>query len=91
MIIREYSMALNIYKKIMNEWSRTALYDICNTEDDHKSIAEYHFRNALESKNLDSNLSTIANRYTQGRRNVEAELCSDTSKLIKLQKDLTIK
>lgn len=91
MIIREYPLALNIYKKIMNEWSRTALYDIYNTEDDHKSIAEYHFRNALESQTLEANLSIIANSYTQGRRNVEAELCSDTSKLMKLQKALTSK
>ncbi|XP_065372038.1 vacuolar protein sorting-associated protein 16 homolog [Calliphora vicina] len=91
MIIREYPMALNIYKKMMNEWSRTALYDIYNTEDDHKSIAEYHFRNALESETLESNLSIISNSYTQGRRNVEAELCSDTSKLMKLQKALTTK
>ncbi|XP_075148026.1 vacuolar protein sorting 16 [Haematobia irritans] len=91
MIIREYPMALSIYKKIMNEWSRTALYDIYNSEDDQKSIAEYHFRNAIESNTLESNLSIIANSYTQGRRNVEAELCSDTSRLMKLQKTLNNK
>lgn len=91
MIIREYPMALNVYKKIMNEWSRTALYDIYNSEDDQKSIAEYHFRNALESNSLESNLHIIANSYTQGRRNIEAELCSDTSKLMKLQKSLNNK
>ena len=90
MIIREYPMALNIYKK-MNEMSRSALYDIYNNDDDHKSIAEYHFRNALETESLESNLSIIANSYTQGRRYVEAELCSDTSKLIKLQKSLATK
>lgn len=91
MIIREYPLALNIYKKMMNEWSRTALYEIYNTEDDHKSIAEYHFRNALESETLESNLSIIGNCYTQGRRHVEAELCSDTAKIMKLQKALTTK
>uniref|UniRef100_A0A0K8U911 Vacuolar protein sorting-associated protein 16 homolog n=1 Tax=Bactrocera latifrons TaxID=174628 RepID=A0A0K8U911_BACLA len=87
-IIREYPMALNIYKKMMNEWSRTALYDIYNQEDDQKSIAEYHFRNALESDSLESNLPIIANSYTQGRKNIEAELCADTGKILKLQKNV---
>ncbi|CAD6994611.1 unnamed protein product [Ceratitis capitata] len=87
-IIREYPMALNIYKKMMNEWSRTALYDIYNQEDDQKSIAEYHFRNALESDSLESNLPIIANSYTQGRKHVEAELCADTGKMLKLQKNV---
>lgn len=81
-------MALNIYKKMMNEWSRTALYDIYNQEDDQKSIAEYHFRNALESESLESNLPIIANSYTQGRKNIEAELCTDTGKILKLQKNV---
>ncbi|XP_054746626.1 vacuolar protein sorting-associated protein 16 homolog isoform X2 [Anastrepha obliqua] len=87
-IIREYPMALNIYKKMMNEWSRTALYDIYNQEDDQKSIAEYHFRNAIESDSLESNLPIIANSYTQGRKHVDAELCADTAKLLKLQKNV---
>lgn len=84
-------MALNIYKKMMNHGSRTALHEIIDKDDDLKSIAEYNFRNALETNSLESNLSSIANSYTQGRRNVEAELCSDTSKLMKLQKSLNSK
>ncbi|XP_017856244.1 PREDICTED: vacuolar protein sorting-associated protein 16 homolog isoform X1 [Drosophila arizonae] len=91
MIIREYPLALNMYKKIMMESSRTALYDIYNTEDDHKSIAEYHFYNALESEGLESNLSNIGNSYAQGRCTVEAELCADTARMLKLQKTLSTK
>ncbi|KAL7729315.1 hypothetical protein ACLKA6_008893 [Drosophila palustris] len=86
MIIREYPLALNMYKKIMTESSRTALYDIYNTEDDHKSIAEYHFYNAIDSEGLESNLSTIGNSYAQGRCTVEAELCTDTSRILKQQR-----
>ena len=84
-------MALNIYKKIINDCSRSALYDIINTEDDHKSMAEYHFRNAIESNSLESNLPIIINSYTQGRKNLEAELCADTNKILKLQKSITAK
>lgn len=89
MIIREYPLALNMYKKIMMESSRTALFDIYNTEDDHKSIAEYHFYNALDSEGLESNLSNIGNSYAQGRCTVEAELCADTARMLKLQKTLS--
>ncbi|XP_037955262.1 vacuolar protein sorting-associated protein 16 homolog [Teleopsis dalmanni] len=91
MIIREYPVALNIYKKIMSQSSRIALYEIYNSEDDQKSIAEYHFANALESDTLESHLPAITNSYTQARKNVEAELCSETGKIMKLQKVLTKK
>ncbi|XP_064535512.1 vacuolar protein sorting-associated protein 16 homolog [Drosophila montana] len=88
MIIRQYPLALNMYKNIMMQSSRTALYDIYNTEDDYKSIAEYHFKNAIESEDLESNLSIIGNSYTQGRCTVEAKLCEETSRMLKLQKTL---
>ncbi|XP_030369960.1 vacuolar protein sorting-associated protein 16 homolog [Scaptodrosophila lebanonensis] len=91
MIINGYPLALNMYKKIMAQSSRTALYDIYNAMDDQKAMAEYHFLNAIESNALESNLSLIANSYTQGRRAVEAELCTDTGRLLKLQKALTTK
>lgn len=86
MTIREYPLALNMYKKMMTESSRTALYDIYNTEDDHKSIAECHFHNAIDCEGLESNLSTIGNSYAQGRCTVEAELCADTSRILKQQR-----
>jgi len=89
MEIREYPLALNMYKKIMFESNRTALQDIYNTEDDHKAIAEFHFYNALDSEELESNLGIIGSSYAQGRCGVEAELCNDTSKILKWQKTHT--
>ncbi|XP_017088606.2 vacuolar protein sorting-associated protein 16 homolog [Drosophila bipectinata] len=86
MTIRDHPLALNMYKKIMRESNRAGLYGIYNTEDDQKAIAEYHFENAIETKSLESNLSPIVNAYTQGRCTLEAELCSDYSRLLKLQK-----
>ncbi|SPP80809.1 vacuolar protein sorting-associated protein 16 homolog [Drosophila guanche] len=91
MTIRDYPLALNMYKKIMRETNRAGLYGIYNTEDDQKAIAEFHFRNAIESKDLESNLSVIGNAYTQARCTVEAELCAETSRLFKLQKTLSTK
>ncbi|EDV90801.1 vacuolar protein sorting-associated protein 16 homolog [Drosophila grimshawi] len=91
MIIREFPLALNMYKKIMMESSRSALYEIYNTEDDHKSIAEYHFYNAIDSEGVESNLSLIGSSYAKGRCTVEAELCTDTLRLLKLQRTLTAK
>nr|AOM63317.1 vacuolar protein sorting 16A [Drosophila melanogaster] len=91
MTIRDHPLALNIYKKIMRESNRAGLYGIYNTEDDQKAIAEYHFQNAIETEGLESNLSMIGNAYAQGRCTLEAELCADTSRLIKLQKTLSTK
>ncbi|EDW82995.1 uncharacterized protein Dwil_GK22550 [Drosophila willistoni] len=91
MTIRDHKLALNMYKKIMRESNRAALYGIYNAEDDQKAIAEYHFENAIESEGLESNLSLIGNSYTQGRCPVEAELCAETSRMLKLQKTLSSK
>lgn len=91
MIIRDYPLALDMYKNIMYQCSRTALYEIYNTEDDHKSIAEFHFCNAIDSEGLESNLSLIGNSYAQGRCTVEAELCAETGRILKLQKTLATK
>ncbi|XP_017058779.1 vacuolar protein sorting-associated protein 16 homolog [Drosophila ficusphila] len=91
MTIRDHPLALNMYKKIMRESNRAGLYGIYNTEDDQKAIAEYHFENAIETEGLESNLSMIGNAYAQGRCTLEAELCSDTSRLLKLQKTLGTK
>ncbi|XP_055906009.1 vacuolar protein sorting-associated protein 16 homolog [Eupeodes corollae] len=91
MIIRDFPMAFNLYRKAMAECSRTALTDSFHTEDDHQSIAEYTLRYAIKDKNVDSNLLIIANRYSQGKRIVEADLCTETGKILKLQKALNQK
>ncbi|XP_055851662.1 vacuolar protein sorting-associated protein 16 homolog isoform X1 [Episyrphus balteatus] len=91
MIIRDFPMAFNLYRKAMAECSRTALTDSFHTEDDHQSIAEYTLRYALKDGNVESNLLIIANRYSQGKRIVEADLCTETGKILKLQKALNQK
>lgn len=91
MIIRDFPMAFNLYRKAMSECSRTALTDSFHTEDDHQSIAEYTLRYALKDGNVESNLLIIANRYSQGKRILEADLCTETGKMFKLQKALTQK
>ncbi|KAH8278657.1 hypothetical protein KR018_006656 [Drosophila ironensis] len=89
--IRDHPLALNMYIKIMRETNRAGLYGIYNMEDDQKAIAEYHFRNAIETNSLESNLSPIGNAYAQGRCTLEAELVDETRRLIKIQKTLDTK
>lgn len=87
-MIREYPMALNTYKNITKEWSNAALYAVYDECDDHKAIAEYDFRIALENQNLDANLPLITSKYVNAKCSTEADLCSETSRLRKLQKSL---
>lgn len=87
-MIRKYPMALNIYKNITKEWSNASLYAVYDECDDHKATAEYDFRLALENNNLEANLSMIANKYVQAKCSLEADLCTETSRLRKLQKSL---
>ncbi|ALC48042.1 Vps16A [Drosophila busckii] len=91
MLIRGYPLALNMYKRIMSQTSRTALYDIYNQEDDHQSIAEINFLTAIENDDLESNLSIIGNSYAQARCTSEADLCGDYARLFKQQKAFSTK
>lgn len=87
-MIREYPMALNTYKNITKEWSNASLYAVYDECDDHKAIAEYDFRIALENQNLEANLPLITSKYVHAKCSTEADLCSETSRLRKLQKSL---
>lgn len=90
MLIRDYPLALDMYKKIMSQCKRSALPEIYNSEGDHRSIAEFHLCNAIDSDELESELSVIKNNYAQARCTVEAELCDDTERMLKVQKTLAI-
>lgn len=87
-MIREYPLALNTYKNITKEWSKASLYGVYDECDDHKAIAEYDFRLALQNQNLEANLSLITSKYIHAKCSTEADLCSETSRLRKMQKAL---
>lgn len=46
---------------------------------------------SAQSSSLDINLSAASNAYKKDMRPVEAELCDETRKLLKLQKDFSDK
>lgn len=48
MIIREFSMAQNLYKKYCQLYSKTSLQDIFMQEDDFLAQAEYSLREGIE-------------------------------------------
>lgn len=87
-MIREYPLALNTYKNITKEWSNASLYGVYDEWDDHKAIAEYDFRMAIENQNLEANLSLITSKYIHAKCSTEADLCSETIRLRKMQKTL---
>lgn len=89
MIIREFPLAQNLYKKYCQLNNVTALKDIYLQEDDFLAQAEMALEEALDSYiKLDSSLIEITNNYKKGHRDVESELCDDHRKLMKQQKVL---
>lgn len=89
MIIREFPLAQNLYKKYCQLNNVTALKDIYLQEDDFMAQAEMSLEEALDSHiKLDSSLIEIAGNYKKAHRDVEAELSDDHRKLMKQQKAL---
>jgi vacuolar protein sorting-associated protein 16 len=89
MIIREFPLAQNLYKKYCQINNATALKEIYLQEDDFLAQAEMSLDEALDSCiKLDSSLLEIAGNYKKAHRDVEAELCDDHRKLMKQQKAL---
>lgn len=76
-------MALNVYKNIMFQ----CRFEIYTIENDHKSIAEFHLLNSIDSKGLESYGSIVGNSYEQARCTEEAKLCDDIGRILKLQKN----
>lgn len=50
MIIRKFAMAQNLYKKYCHLYSKSALQEIYNQEDDHLSLAEFALKEGIEVK-----------------------------------------
>lgn len=89
MIIREFPLAQNLYKKYCQLNNVTALKDIYLQEDDFLAQAEMALDESSDSViKLDSSLIEIANNYKKAHKVVEAELSDDQRKLMKMQKTL---
>lgn len=89
MIIREFPLAQNLYKKFCQMNNVTALKDIYMQEDDFLAQAEMALEESLSSySKLDSSLIEITNNYRKAHKDVESELCDDHRKLMKQQKAL---
>ncbi|CRK93076.1 CLUMA_CG006503, isoform A [Clunio marinus] len=89
MIIRDFPLAQNLYKKYCQLNNVKALKDIYMQEDDFLAQAEMSLEEALDSYiKLDSSLIEISNNFKKGHKDVEAELSEDHRKLMKQQKVL---
>lgn len=87
MIIREFPLAQNLYKKYCQLNNVTALKEIHMQEDDFLAQAEVSLEEALDSYiKLDSSLIEITNNYKKAHKDVESELSDDHRKLMKQQK-----
>lgn len=89
MIIREFPLAQNLYKKYCQLNNVTALKDIYLQEDDFLAQAEMSLDEARDSfVKLDSSLIEISCNYKKAHKELEAELTDDHRKLMKQQKSL---
>lgn len=89
MIIREFPLAQNLYKKYCSLNNMTALKDIHLQEDDFLAQAELALEEALDSYiKLDSSLLDICGNYKKAHKDIEVEICDDYRKLMKQQKSL---
>jgi vacuolar protein sorting-associated protein 16 len=89
MIIREFPLAQNLYKKHCLLNNIPALKDIYLQEDDFLAQAEMSLDESLDSYiKLDSSLIDIAGNYKKAHKFVEAELSDEHRKLMKQQKSL---
>lgn len=89
MIIREFPLAQNLYKKFCQLNNVTSLKDIYLQEDDFQAQAEMSLDEALDSNiKLESSLLDISSNYKKAHRDLEAEICDDHRKLMKQQKVL---
>ena len=87
MIIREFPLAQNLYKKYCHINNTSLLSDIYTQEDDFMALAEMSLKESHKTHSkLDLSLTEITNNYKKAHRDVESELCDDQKKLMKQQK-----
>lgn len=65
MIIRKFPMAQNLYKKYCHLYSKSALQEIYNQEDDHLSLAEFALKEGIEVNSVVSKYDAIFCWWTQ--------------------------
>ncbi|KAG4068339.1 hypothetical protein HA402_007859 [Bradysia odoriphaga] len=91
MIIRKIPLAQNLYKKYCTMYSKSALQEIFMQEDDFLAQAEFALREGIENSNVASSLPIVSNAYKKQHKDLEAELCDDTRKLLKQQQNIAEK
>lgn len=87
MIIREFPLAQNLYKKFCQSNNVTALKEIHLQEDDFLAQAHTSLEEAVDSTiKLDSTLIEVTNSFKRAHKDIESELSDDHRKLMKQQK-----
>lgn len=88
MTIRAFPLAQNLYKKYCKTYNSSTLKDIYTQEDDFLSQAEMVMREGTKHNSGQIDLPIVANFYKKSNRQIEADLCEETWRLRKLQKEL---
>ncbi|XP_055381224.1 vacuolar protein sorting-associated protein 16 homolog [Condylostylus longicornis] len=88
-LISEQPIANSLFKKYCRMFELSTLQDILNSGDDFRAQADFTLKEGIENGNLESILPNVSEAYRKGRCTIEAELCSDTRKLMKSQQSLS--
>ncbi|CAH0559319.1 unnamed protein product [Brassicogethes aeneus] len=91
MTIRNYPVAQSLYIKYCKEHNTQALNEIYIQEDDFCAQAETFIMESLDPKKelmKDSLLTSAMDAYKKGRKDLYANLCEESLKLLKYQREL---
>lgn len=72
-------------------YSKAALQESFNLEDDFLSQAEFSLHEAIDNSNIDQSLAIAIDQYRKAHKDAEAELCLDIRKVLKQQRTLSEK
>ncbi|XP_066259281.1 vacuolar protein sorting-associated protein 16 homolog isoform X2 [Euwallacea similis] len=90
MTIRNFPVAQSLYIKYCKEYYKPALSEIYIQEDDFAAQAQLVLEECLTdnvSFTIDSKLTAAADFYKKGRKDLNASLCEENLKLLKLQRE----